>query len=230
MEKIYPNSPLVEVVFEIRFSGEPSIECHRDLFYNDVKNEYSNILVPKATPQEFPALQPYRFERKDKSSGVMLAINRFAYYSKEYPGYKKFKKEAMRLIKKFGDIYNLSKLNRTGWRYINVIPFTREKGIIPLKDFLNFELNAPKSIMGEFENISMTFISKVSEGSITANIKLLSKEEQEAILLDLDYAKKENLVLKEVESYMEESHRYNRELFEEFITDSYRKYLKGETI
>jgi hypothetical protein len=29
--EIYPNSPLVEVIFEIRFSGEPIVECRRDI-------------------------------------------------------------------------------------------------------------------------------------------------------------------------------------------------------
>lgn len=233
--KIYPNSPLIEIVFEIRFPGEPAIECHRDRFYNEVRSEYSNILVPKLLPQQFPALQPYRFEKVDGSAGITIAINRFSYYCRKYSGYKKFKNEAMKLINKFNDIYNLNKLNRTGLRYINIIPFTRLKGIIPLNNFLNLSFKGPNYISNEFESIMVNFTSKLNNDSITLNIKNIKSipipiEEKEAILLDIDYAKTYNLKVKKVKKYMEESHKYNKELFEDLITDQYRKYLKGETI
>ncbi len=44
-KEIYPNSPLVEVVFEVRFPGEPGVECNRDIFYEKIRGDFSNVLV-----------------------------------------------------------------------------------------------------------------------------------------------------------------------------------------
>ena len=54
----------------------------------------------------------------------------------------------------------------------------------------------------------------------------------EAILLDIDYAKEkeEGLSIANVKKYLEESHMYSRQLFEDLITDSYRMLLRGEAI
>jgi len=44
--EIYPNSPLIEVIFEIKFPGEPVVECRRDIFYELVREDYPKVLVP----------------------------------------------------------------------------------------------------------------------------------------------------------------------------------------
>ncbi|MBI5233526.1 MAG: TIGR04255 family protein [Deltaproteobacteria bacterium] len=231
--EIYPNSPLVEVIFEIRFPGEPVVECKRDFFFDLVRDEYTNILVPQTKEGGFVALEPYRFENKAGNAGIMLSLNRFAYYCRKYPGFKVFKKEVLTLIKKFRKAYpKINSLNRTGFRYVNIIPFTREEGIVPLDRFFNLKLQVPKAIPEKYSNISVGFISKIKKGSITSRFETLKAANQsgEAILLDLDYAKEETLLIKNIEKYLDESHNLARQLFEDLITDSYRMFLRGETI
>ncbi len=230
--EVYSNSPLNEVVFEMKFMGEPAIECQRDKFFKRVRNKYPNVLVPGVKAEEFPALAPYRFENQDRSSGIMMAINRFAYYSRKYRGYKIFRKEAVWLMQVFGNVFKLNKLNRTGWRYINIIPFTREDGYLPLKRFFNVKLIMPKSVPDQYENLSIVFITKTNGGSITVKLEsmMAADKSHEAFLLDFDYAKVKKLTFDKIGSYINESHRFTRALFEELITNSYRKYLRGETI
>ena len=116
---VYPNSPLIEVVCEIGFPGDMSVDCHRDLFHNQIIKEYPHILVPKVTPDTALALEPYRFENVDNNSGIMLSMNKFAYYSKAYKGHKIFIKEFIRLIDILKGVYpKIDKLSRFGWRYI----------------------------------------------------------------------------------------------------------------
>ena len=40
---IYPNSPLVEVGFEMRFPGEPRVECNRDILYEKIRGDFQNV-------------------------------------------------------------------------------------------------------------------------------------------------------------------------------------------
>lgn len=231
--EIYSNSPLVEVVFEIKFPGEPIVECRRDIFFDFIRKDYSKVFIPQTKEGSFVALEPYHFEKEDRSSGIMLAINRFSYYCREYPGFAAFKKEVIRLIDIFKKSYpKISVINRTGFRYINIIPFTREEGIVPLDKFLNVKLQLPTTIPERYNSISIGFIAKINGGSITTRIETLSATDKsgEAILLDIDYAKEEGLSINNVGKYLDESHNYSRQLFEDLITDTYKMYLRGETI
>jgi uncharacterized protein (TIGR04255 family) len=231
-EEIYPNSPLVEVVFEIRFPGEPMVECRRYEFYDAVRDDYPEVLVSQIEAGGVPALQPYRFGKLDRSAGIMLAIDKFAYYVRKYPGYKEFKQEFLRLLSIFHELFHLERLKRTGWRYINIIPFTRESGSIPLKRFLNFGVYLPKGVPEQHENFSITLISKMDDCSITSRLESIisSDGSREALLLDFDCTKSKDLLFSKTETYIEESHKVARNLFEELITDSYRQYLRGEAI
>lgn len=226
--EVYPNSPLVEVVCEIRFPGELAIECRRDEFYEKIRDRYPTILVPKVGD----GLAPYHFENKGRTAEIMLAINRFSFHEKKYSGHKKFIKEFVRLAKILGEIYAVKKLNRLGWRYINVIPFSRENEIVPLQRFTSFGLKLPEGMSDKFENVSIVFISKAPGGTITTRIESIirSNDQQEALLMDFDFAMTEKLSFSRINSCVSRAHEQTRAIFENLITDDYRQYLRGETI
>jgi len=229
---IYLNSPLLEAVFEIRFPSEPRIECNRDIFYEKIRADFPNILVPSTKIGGFPALEPYRFESTSQKSGMMIAINKFAYYVREYQGYAQFKKDVLKWANAFGQGYRLQKLERSGLRYINIIPFSRESGLVPINRFLKVRIDLPEVFPKNFENLSLVFRSKTEGGAITTKIESIISIDQshEAILLDFDYAKDKDLSMSSVEEYMEEGHAHTKRVFEELITDEYRNYLKGEVV
>lgn len=232
ISEVYPNSPLTEVVCEIRFPGELAIECRRHEFHEKIRNKYPNILVPQTKDRPVDSLAPYRFESEERTSGIMLALNRFSFFEKKYSGHKQFIKEILRLIKILGETYPIKKLNRVGWRYINIIPFTREEGIIPLKRFVAVDIALPCEVSNQFENLSIVFMSKVPDGAITTRIESIMRLEdrQEALLLDFDFAMTENLTFARINSYVKKAHEQTRLLFENLITDEYHEYLRGETI
>jgi uncharacterized protein (TIGR04255 family) len=229
---IYKNAPLVEAVFEIRFPAEPAIECNRDKFYEQIRGNYSSILVPNFTQGMAIATTPYRFEREDRTSGVMLSINNIALYCKKYEGFELFKEETMKVFIIFRKLFKIKKLNRIGLRYVNVIPFTREKDIIPLKNYLNVQIKLFESIPNDFKDLNMIFVSQTEGGSITTHIESIISQDQtqEAIMLDFDYAKEKDLNFDSIETYLEESHQHTKDLFEKLITNTYKKVMRGEVI
>lgn len=230
--ELYRNQPLVEVVFEIRFPGEPVIECNRHEFYNKVRKNYPNVIVPSVQQAPFPALNPYRFEKADGTAGSMIAINKFSYYTHKYPGYNEFKKEFLFLVSEFDKLVDLTKLTRVGWRYVNIIPFTRENGYIPLKRFFNLALHLGKDISDEYENVSIAFVSKKDDYSITTRLENVEAPEEkgEALHLDFDCFKRLDLSFSEIETYIERTHGIAKNMFEQIITEDYREYLRGEKI
>ena len=228
ISEVYPNSPLVEVVCEVRFPGELAIECRRDEFYEKIRDRYPTILVPKVGD----GLAPYRFENEGRTSEIMMAINRFSFHEKKYSGHKRFIKEFINSVKTLSQTYSLKKLARVGWRYINVIPFTREDGIVPLQRFISINVNLPEGVSDQFENLSMVLISKVPNGTITTRIESIirSDDQQEALLLDFDFALTEKISFSRINSCVSMAHEQTRTIFENLITDDYRQYLRGETI
>ena len=132
---LYPNQPLIEVASEIRFKGDLSIEDNKARFQSIVADTYPTLHVPRAKEGVSPALQPIRFESEENGSGIQLAINRFGYYTKAYPGHEAFYDEmGAQLAKLLSFTENLA-VTRIGWRYINEIPYTRENGQLPFNRY-----------------------------------------------------------------------------------------------
>jgi len=48
--------------------------------------------------------------------------------------------------------------------------------------------------------------------------------------LDFDYAQEGDLYFTKIDKYLEESHTNTKHLFEQLITDNYKKVIRGEVI
>lgn len=225
----HPNSPLVEVVFEIRFPGEAAIEGRRYEIQDKLRQDYPNLLVPNLRHGEPAAMVPYRFEREDQTAGVMVALNMFAYYCRNYLGYVHFRDECLKLLSIFIQTFNIQTLTRLGLRHINIIPFVRESGLIPVQHFFVIAEKLGEIFPEGFQNFTLAFVSPVNGGLITTRIEPLLKEDggQEAFLLDFDYARTLDLDILQVAAHLEDAHTQSRAIFRKLITGSHLDFIKG---
>ncbi|MBI2119169.1 MAG: TIGR04255 family protein [Elusimicrobia bacterium] len=229
--EIYEKSPLIEVVFEMRFPCEPAVECNRDKFYQEIRENYPEVFVPRSFPSGAVALEPYNFRKADGSFSVMISLNKLGISCLKYYSFESFKKETISICRIFEKLFKIEKLNRVGLRYLNMIPFTREKGIIPIGRYLNVGLNLPDIIPAEYQNLSIVFVSQIEKGSITTRIEpFLSQSRAEFIVLDFDYVITENIILRNCENYINDSHQHTKQLFEKLITNDYRNLMRGEVV
>lgn len=232
---LYPNQPLVEVASEVRFRGELSIEEYRSRFQSIIKDKYPKLRVPHSKEGVSPLLQPCRFESNDDGSGIQIAINKFGYYSKAYPGHEAFIEEMGALLKSFLELTGKLAITRVGWRYINAIPYTRENGQLPLKryfknndyfgDMLSHDLtNAMFRLTKEDEDMGI-FI-KLEAG------KLEERPAEELLVLDVDCYRslsgEKSLGQKEIMKLVNAAHEGGLHVFESMISDRYRTFLKGK--
>ncbi|MBM3300298.1 MAG: TIGR04255 family protein [Deltaproteobacteria bacterium] len=179
-----------------------------------------------------PALEPFRFEREDKSAGVMVSLNRFGYFSRAYPGFEEFSAECLRVMELLASIVPIQRLNRIGLRHVNLIPFLREDGLLPFDYFFQSGGKILELLPGKLENISLAFAMPAGEGKITTRLESIARTDRsrEAFLLDFDYAKEGGLVFAELPGYLNEAHDQSAALFHKLITPSYRDYIKGEEV
>jgi uncharacterized protein (TIGR04255 family) len=234
--EIYPNSPLTDVVCEIRFPGELEVECNRHVFWERIRAEYPHILVPFAEPAKPLALSHYRFRDSTGTRHVSVALNSLAFSETKYSGHVTYIQE----FKRIADIFHacfpkIDVVSRIGWRYINVIPYTREAGLVPVAQFLNASVLVAEQTLESPKIFDIKVETAIDEGTVILRLATIKKTEsapsQEAILLDIDFGyENENLRFSDYERCIDRARRHNRSLFERLITDDYRKYLRGETL
>lgn len=231
-DNIYPNSPLAEVIFEVRFTSEPAIECRRDEFYDSVRRDYPLVVVPREAERAGPLVRAYRFEREDNSAGVTVALNSFAYFMRQYQGFDFFRSEMLRLFQTFKKLYHIGTVLRIGWRYINVIPFARENNLLPLKRFFRIRSDTLPGLEAEYHSFAIRLTSPTEGGSTTIRLEsaLDVRGLSEIFIFDIDVARQNDLQLAKVRTYLDETHADAKNIFETSITDEYRAYLKGESV
>jgi uncharacterized protein (TIGR04255 family) len=228
-EEVYPNSPLQRVVFEIRFPGEPAIECHRDTFFEAVREHFPQVLVPTLREGEAAALAPYHFQRADNSAALLTALNLFGYRTNVYRGFALFRQEVLRWVGEFVKAFGIDRLNRTGLRYTNVIPFPPGQGF-PIEDYLKLQMHLGGERVERFEQFFTTSRIPVADGSLTIQVGHAEVEGGDAIMLDFDFAKERDLRIGDIERHLDQSHQETKRLFESLLTDEYRSYMRGEEL
>ncbi|MEW6249076.1 MAG: TIGR04255 family protein [Planctomycetota bacterium] len=228
---VYPNSPLAEVVFELRFPGEPAVECRRDEYYATIRGDFPYVWVPDVEVGKPTALQPYQFKSEGDTHTVMAAINRFAYSTKRYDGFARFKPRALELAAGFCDRFGIRKLNRIGLRYINIIPFVRDAGHIPWQQYFTVRMSLPASAFDCLTGVSIAYEAKRDVGTITARIACVrSDKAAEAFLLDFDFAKTEAMRTDGLSAALQEAHDETKRVFQEIVSDQYKAVMRGEAI
>lgn len=228
---VYPNSPLAEVVFELRFPGAPAIECRRDEYFATIRGDFPTVWVPNAEVGKAPALQPYQFKSEDDAETIMTAINRFAYSTKRYGGFVKFKPRALELARSFCEQFGIAKLNRIGLRYINIVPFVRDAGRVPWPQYFTIRMNLPADAYDFLTNASLAYQAKRDGGTITTRIACVrSDASDEAFLLDFDFAKTEDITAATLSAEIQEAHDHTKRVFEEIVSQEYKAVMRGEVI
>lgn len=230
-DEVYPRAPLVEVVFELRFPGEPAIECHRDEVFQFVRESMPLVKVPEASSPENFKFRTYQYTSEDNSLTVMSGLNLLSFSNKRYTGFANFKKQLIPVFKFVIERFKLKALRRFGFRYINAIPFTREGGAMPIGKFFQSKFDLSPKMPGKMEQCAVAVVQKLDAGKVIARIEGMKRSSgEEAFLLDLDYFRNEGLEISRFEDYLEEGHGGAKGFFENIITDQYRNFLRGKPL
>lgn len=231
MTEVLKNSPLIETVCEVRFAGEPAVESRRDEFFEAIRTEFPKVFVPILKEGEAPALSPYTYKSVEESEWLNVAINKFSLITFKYPGFEAFRLKFLKYFRIFCEKHHIKKLNRFGLRYIDHIPILRERGKIPITNYLNFGFEMPQSIPKEYNDFGTVLVTEIGEGTLRILVQyqqLPDPQKTEIIVLDFDYYLTENLTSERIEEYLEISHKHTKQIFLDIIAEKYMRVIKGE--
>lgn len=229
-----PNAPLVEAIFEIRFSGEPAVLSRMDEFYGSIRDDYPQVFVPNPDPLVPNALLNWQFKDETQQRFVALSVNSFSFHVLNYKDYHDFSEAALPLAEKFCKIFNIQDLKRIGTRYVNSIVILRsEDGTIPVKNYLNFGFKLPDIVPAdELEDIHVQFASRMGNGRLLTVIhhERGQANEPERLLFDLDYSLDRDISSDRLGDHMKEAHACIEDVFKEFVAEAYMRFMKGDTL
>jgi uncharacterized protein (TIGR04255 family) len=234
MSDLFPNAPLVNAIFQVRFAGETAIETARPSFQEAVRSELPKLYVSKAEVGVAPALQPYTFRNDAETESVDLALNAFSYSTSAYPGFAEFKNRFQRFFTEVSSRVVIHKLTRIGLRYINHIPVLRAAADerIPIEDYLNVGFSLPGALGGaNLVGLNGVFQLKFEGGTLRMQLEhkgLNTPSRDEVIVLDFDYSQQDALSVAGLDQHLELAHTQTKAIFLSMISPKYLTVLKGD--
>ena len=243
----YPESPVSEVVFGMRFSSEmPWYPTLPGLFYNEIRGEYplkdKKILEEyvhdsgKSNRNNSPRIVKTEFSvfwSDDRRSYIQLSPNFIAVvvYS-PYPGWDAVRGKIKRAITAYNRLHEISRIERIGLRYLDRLPLPQ--GVEAISDYLSFRPETGKG----FGKLPVSFQIECdfpfSDGRDICRINLKpenrdSDQDEANIILKIDYfLSSEGAIFNdEVMDWLDYSHEQIHMVFDSCITKKMNEYLKA---
>ena len=128
LDEIFPNNPLREVAFEIRFPM--NLRVLRDVYevQQFLRNEYSVVNREETITPTDPTTISYHFTDPNHKKTIKLNEDRLAIIHGGYESFEVFKTDILSKSNWFCDFFRLEQFLRVGLRYINQIPIVLEDG------------------------------------------------------------------------------------------------------
>lgn len=237
---LLPNSPLGEVVFEVRFPGDLSLPHAWGELQKIIGTDFPNLFVPHLNPGDAPALTPYRLASSDGLEMVTLSLNSVAFITRRYKTYADFRSRFLAVFKAFTDVFSPRKITRTGLRFVNYLPSNFGDAAPVAGNFhpgLKLKLEGVTGLELQLNQPQLVFTVNVRAHSLRVSLVPDQRTMQGApsnyqamasVLLDFDCYSDIERPVTEVPASLDQSHQIVDAAFLGMITPAYEKYLRGE--
>lgn len=229
--KLFSKSPLTEVICEIRFEPNLSVACKRDEFYNEIKELYPTLILPKISLEQHPLEQATLHSNTDETKRIAFNARSLSYSTPQYEEYALFKKEFMRIITIFLKKYTtIDKVQRLGLRYRNTIQVEKKGNKLDLEQYIKYKVSLPESLSQlNMTSFQYNFFVEVEEkvSGITVIIDNIKDDKgMDVLLLDFDLISIRDMNLDNIEGYLDNYHNKIEEVFLDIITDNYKESIR----
>lgn len=239
-----PNSPLAEVVCEIRFHGELSHLAGWGFVQKELRHEYPKLLVPALNGNSGnpPWMQPLKLASDDERNSVLLSINSLSLSTKEYSSYERFHDQFVSLFRLFEKHCPIGTITRIAMRYTNRLPPVFgdmiDNSISRLHPCLKLMV---QGIDGQKGLMQPQFVAELLKDGVNYRLALISPQQAinmtslraqgPALLgvhLDLSGYIDGHVESSQIADPINRIHAIIEDGFLSIITDEYHQYLKGE--
>lgn len=210
----FPNAPLQEVSFEVRFAPKLRIASEIWRMQEALASEYPQVgTEPSLTAAGL--VQAHMFHNADGHNRVMVSQSNFALLKRRYPGFSAFLQEALAFTNRFCSIFGIDSFTRAGLRYSNqfLLPggdrAKLSQWVSPFLDLSRVNLATTPQFIVELR-------SECNDHGVTARSALLS-EPAPAYVLDTDCYAERHILPGELVSLLPKFHDSAKGIFLDHI-------------
>ena len=230
--EVFPNAPLVEAVFEIKFNGALSVDCNKHKIQHHFRKRFPLLGVPSLpSAGPHPLAAPLRLSNTNDTELVQFSVTNFSYHLKKYTRFAEFKRKGIAACQSFMRLAELEAFERVGLRYVDRIPVLRQGGLIPLNRYLNFRFQLPEAIPEKLEQFSVRLITKLGPGELRTNLILQQSSDankNEWIVLDFDFITFGHMKLNDLGRCLDAAHKHTKSVFMSLISKEYLQVMRQQ--
>jgi uncharacterized protein (TIGR04255 family) len=237
---------LSQVVFEINFPRSFAVENRIAEFQAQVSKVYPNpgdeyvLYIPqgvafgKPPKSEGHGLTPVRtfvFQNPEASRVVRVSVVQLSLVVSDYLHFEDYKDALMAALEPAIKIFQLSRLERVGLRYVNKISIPEQSGAPRYQDYVRAPIDAsaflPRLLSGFLTEVSVDLDIKKQMSIRHGLLPRQSDRHPRTYLLDLDCSSRESVSLSglEVANLLDEYHEAIECEFQHAMTDKYWDYM-----
>lgn len=241
--EVFPNAPLVEVAYEVRFPNMFSIPQAIGEFQIKIMDDFPKASqlfttqiaiedgIPKISAENAGRSIPsWQFESETGKTKIVIRTDRLSIISQEYNSYDhssgiKFRDAINKIVTEFLQIVPIKKFARIGLRYIDHCPLDEKTN----QYFTNYYIPVFDIEKNKVEDIFESHIvirKKIGVYGLLYQCKISKIEDNYKYILDFDsYA--ENVHSAKFLSVTDELRRIDRGEFFSSITENFKQKMRG---
>jgi uncharacterized protein (TIGR04255 family) len=225
----YPNQQLRAVGLETFFKGRLGFREAGARVQQAVEKRLPHLYVPNAKPGQALDLQPYQLRNDGSTESLALAANQVTYVSYAYPGYDRFKTEALGLIRPALTEFGVDQLERVVYRYENEITINRDddQETVHIDKILKVP-SAPWWQGDALTEVTTAWTQRTPQGRLGIRIAVEGEKPMENLLISIVSVVVPAGSVGDLEQFVSCAHEAASGWFEGVITDEFRTYIKEE--
>lgn len=211
----FPNAPLVEVSYEMRFA--PKLRVMAEIW--KLQENLTSIYPEFGTENTIVGnglLTSHYFKTPDGENKVVASQSNFALILKRYPGFNHFLEEAVTRTEHFCSVFEIGQLLRVGLRYNNQFLLPRGDQLA-LKDFVNTFVDLNRIDLANTSQFILLLRCALQDHDMTIRTAFIS-DPTPSYVLDLDCYTERACSPSELRGLLTNFHNSAKKVFLQHIT------------
>jgi uncharacterized protein (TIGR04255 family) len=226
LDEVFPNNPLREVAFEIRFPRNLRILPQIYQFQEYLGGEFNIYGREETIAINSPIIYNYVFQTQANAKIIKVWEDKFVFVVTKYESFEKFVKVLVEYSQNFCSIYKVTQLGRIGLRYVNNLILPEGFGVQKITEYVRPYVNLASFSYAELAQYSTESLLVKTGCSLIARSGFASSKSNNIYVLDIDAFIEGPRGPKDLRSIVDNLHQEVQLEFLGHVTDSYKQIMR----
>ena len=230
VEEVFPNSPVQEVIFEVKFPL--NLRIMRDIceFQEKIQDEYISFGIEEFVSSDKPTEIRYVFQNDTEEKTLVVERESFTFLINRYYGFESFLTELSGYLEIFFDLFKIEKILNTRLNYVNNISIELDQKFVGTRKYVKPYVDV--NLLDKSNEIKRfaTQVVKEREDLLlivsSALIPNTTNDGQGTYILDINAIYEQTILPSSLFDYLNRLHHYIQEEFLNSITEEYTQIMR----